>query len=41
MYSAVQRPELRPGMMVKRPPMADARFFKKSPPAKMPTIFKK
>lgn len=41
MYSAVQRPELRPSVMVKRMPLADARFFKKSPPAKMQTIFKK
>ena len=31
----------RHSMMVKRPPLADARFFKKSPPAKTQTLFKK
>lgn len=41
MQPAVQRPESRPVVMVKRLPLADARFFKKSPPAKMQTIFKK
>ncbi len=38
MQPAVQRP---PSMMIKRLPLADARFFKKTPPAKMETLFKK
>ena len=31
---------LRPTMMVKRP-LADAKFFRKSPPSKTETLFKK
>lgn len=35
-------PQLRPSMMVtKRKPLAYARFFKKSPPTKSETLFKK
>ncbi len=37
----VQRPQPLSGFMSKRVPLADARFFKKSPPEKMTTIFKK
>lgn len=32
---------LRPSMMVKRLPLADSKFFRKSPPAKTETLFKK
>jgi len=41
MYPAVQRTDIRPSFMGKRLPLADARFFKKSTPTKMQTIFKK
>lgn len=41
MQPAVQRLEIRPSLMVKRQPLADARFFRKSPPTKMQTLFKK
>jgi hypothetical protein len=37
----VQRPQPLSGFMSKRVPLADARFFKKSPPAKTETLFKK
>lgn len=38
MKPAVQMPAT---MMLKRQPLADSRFFKKTPPAKMQTLFKK
>lgn len=41
MLSAVYKPPSRPTLMMKRPPLADARFFKKTPPAKTETLFKK
>ena len=41
MYPAVQRTDLRPSLMGKRIPLADARFFMKSTPVKAQTIFKK
>ena len=41
MYPVVQRTDLRHSFMGKRLPLADSRFFMKSPPTKMQTLFKK
>lgn len=41
MYKTMPMLQSRPSMMVKRLPLADSKFFRKSPPAKTETLFKK